>query len=131
MTVTLPWPPKALSTNSRKAHRHSTAERKKYKQDCWVLTKEAKFRAFHLDITFHPPDGRRRDLDNMLAAIKYGLDGVAAAMGIDDSFFEFTIRRGDVMRPHGAVVIRDGGTLADIVNQHPETVSIPFKGQIT
>jgi crossover junction endodeoxyribonuclease RusA len=131
MTVTLPWPPKALSANSRKDRRYSTAERKQYKQDCWVLTKEAKFRAFHLDITFHPPDGRRRDLDNMLAGIKYGLDGVAAAMGIDDSFFEFTIRKGEPVRPHGAIVIRDGGTLADAVNRDRETVSIPFRGVIS
>lgn len=131
MTVTLPWPPKALSANSRKDRRHSTAERKRYKHDCWAITKEAKFRAFHLDITFHPPDGRRRDLDNMLAGIKYGLDGVSAAMGIDDSFFEFTIRKGDPVRPSGAVVIREGGTLADVVDMHSGTVRIPLKGAIS
>jgi len=116
MSLTIPWPPKALSANSRKQHRYSTKERKSYKRDCWALCKEAKFSATHLDITFHPPDARRRDLDNMLASIKYGLDGIAEAMGVDDSVFSFTIRKGDPVRPHGAVVIRNGGTLADIVN---------------
>lgn len=112
----LPWPPKALSANSRKQHRYTTSERKAYKNDCWIATKEAKFRATHLDITFHPPCGRRRDLDNMLSSIKYGLDGVACAMGVDDSVFTFTIRKGEPFRPHGQIVIRNGATLADVVN---------------
>ena len=126
MTLTLPWPPKALSANSRKQHRYSTKERKAYKQACWALGKAANFQATHLDITFHPPDARRRDLDNMLASIKYGLDGLALAMGVDDSVFTFTIRKGDPVRPDGAVVIRNGGTLADVVNMH----RIEIKGEI-
>ena len=96
-TVDLPWPPKALHPNSRKKHLHATSERKRYKSACWALAKEAKldYRLTHLDITFHPPDGRRRDLDGMLAAIKYGLDGVAIAMGVDDYHWSLSIRRGE------------------------------------
>ena len=105
----LPWPPKSLSSNSRKDRRYTGEDRKNYKRTCWAIAKEAKFRATHLDITFHPPCGRKRDLDNMLGHIKYGLDGVALAMGCDDSEFSFTIRKGEPMRPDGAVVVVPGG----------------------
>lgn len=112
--VTLPWPPKALSANSRKQHRYSTDDRKAYKETCWKLGKEAKFHATHLDITFCPPDARRRDTDNLIASIKYGLDGLALAMGVDDQEFNpITARRGKPMPPHGCVIIRDGGRAND------------------
>lgn len=39
-------------------------------------------------IIFHPPDKRHRDLDNMLASIKYGLDGIALAWGVNDKDFK-------------------------------------------
>lgn len=104
----LPWPPKELSANSRKQHRYTADERKTFKESWWALTKEAKFRATNLDITFHPPTGHRRDLDNMLTSIKFGLDGMALAMGVDDSTFtEITIRKGEIVKPHGLVVVRD------------------------
>jgi crossover junction endodeoxyribonuclease RusA len=40
-----------------------------------------------LTITFEMPDKRHRDADNCLAAAKSALDGVAYALGIDDSRF--------------------------------------------
>lgn len=96
-TFRIPWPNKKLHPNSRTDRRHTTDIRTKYKRDCWVLCREAKpdHTLTHLDITFCPPDGRRRDLDNMLGAIKYGLDGVATAMGVDDYHWSLSIRRGD------------------------------------
>jgi crossover junction endodeoxyribonuclease RusA len=39
--------------------------------------------AVHLH--FVPPDRRRRDLDNLIASMKAGLDGLADALGVDDS----------------------------------------------
>lgn len=105
-TAILPWPPKELSPNSRKDRRGTTSIRKQYKNDCWVAAKEAKLRpSQHLHIVFHPPKGGRRDLDNMLGAIKYGLDGVALAMGMDDSEWSLTIVKGEPIRPHGEVHI--------------------------
>ena len=112
--LVLPWPHKDLSPNSRKDRRYTGDKRKGYKQACWALTKEIQFRASHLDITFCPPDGRRRDLDNMLGSIKYGLDGVALAMGCDDSEWELTIRKGEPCRPDGCVIIRAGEALQDV-----------------
>lgn len=51
--------------------------------------------AMRVSITFCPPDRRRRDLDNMLAACKPLLDGIADATGVDDHLWSLTIRRGD------------------------------------
>jgi crossover junction endodeoxyribonuclease RusA len=51
---------------------------------------------------FAPPDKRRRDLDGMLGAMKSSLDGIADAIGVDDSKFEIVIRR-DVSVKGGAV----------------------------
>lgn len=40
-----------------------------------------------LRITFYAPDRRRRDVDGMHGAIKHHLDGIAQALGVDDSIF--------------------------------------------
>lgn len=54
-----------------------------------------------LTITFLMPDKRRRDLDGCLSSIKHTLDGVAGAIGVDDSLFEpITLHRG--LCPEGA-----------------------------
>lgn len=106
----LPWPHKSLSPNSRKDRRAVAGVRRAYKNACWALAKQAKFHASHLDITFHPPDGRRRDLDNMLASLKSGLDGVALAMGCDDSEWSLTIKKGAPRKP-GCVVILAGSPI--------------------
>lgn len=57
-----------------------------------------------LDMAFCAPDKRRRDLDNLLAMTKQGIDAIAEILGIDDSRFEYTLRRGDTVK-HGAVVV--------------------------
>ena len=41
----------------------------------------------NIHIVFYPPDKRHRDLDNMLASVKYGIDGIAEAWGINDRVF--------------------------------------------
>jgi crossover junction endodeoxyribonuclease RusA len=89
--IVLPWPPKELSLNAR-VHRQVRARiGAKYRETCFWLTKEAQERLsgdrVHLTITFVPPDRRRRDLDNMHSSMKYGLDGLADALGVDDSIF--------------------------------------------
>jgi crossover junction endodeoxyribonuclease RusA len=44
-----------------------------------------------MSITFYPPDRRKRDLDGMLSAIKSGLDGLADAIGCDDSRWRLSL----------------------------------------
>lgn len=43
-----------------------------------------------VSLVFYPPDKRKRDWDNMLAACKSGLDGLADAMGVDDRNWELS-----------------------------------------
>jgi crossover junction endodeoxyribonuclease RusA len=61
----------------------------------------------NVKVTFHPPDNRRRDTDNMLASCKASLDGLALAMGVDDADWNLTIARADPVKG-GAVVVEIG-----------------------
>lgn len=96
--IELPWPPRSLSPNARK-HRMAVArDKKRYREDCAWSTIAAGVRrivapGLRVHITFVPPNARTRDRDNMLAAIKAGLDGVADVVGIDDSRWELVIAR--------------------------------------
>lgn len=50
---------------------------------------------FRVRMEFAPPDRRRRDVSNLHAAMKWAIDGIAQAMGVDDSrFIEHTQRLG-------------------------------------
>jgi crossover junction endodeoxyribonuclease RusA len=112
--VVLPWPDAKLNPNrSKGAHWASTsALRKKARADAHILTKAElggnpvnpqTTRA--LTITFVQPDKRARDRDNLLAALKPSLDGVADALGVNDSQFDpITIRREYGAKP-GSVVV--------------------------
>jgi crossover junction endodeoxyribonuclease RusA len=51
----------------------------------------------HLTLTFYAPTKRAFDLDNALARIKSGLDGLADVLGVDDSRWSLTIRKGDTV----------------------------------
>jgi crossover junction endodeoxyribonuclease RusA len=96
--VTLPWPPKELSPNAR-VHFHTKARvAKVYREHAYWLTKAAGMIApeegdVDLRFHFHPPDKRKRDLDNMLASIKAGVDGIADALEVNDQRFGFWLSR--------------------------------------
>ena len=127
MTLTLPWPDKRLSPNARQ-HRLAVAPlRKSVRHDAMWACKAAKMHfphlvdlGLHLRITFHPPDLRRRDIDNMLASIKSQLDGVSDVIGVDDSKWDLTLVRGHVVKG-GCVVI-------DVVGG---VKMIPFRGSVS
>jgi crossover junction endodeoxyribonuclease RusA len=98
MQVILPWPAKELSPNARLHWSKAAKAKKSYRQICWALALEAKIKvskeggdAIHLGVTFFPPDRRGRDTDNMFAAMKAGLDGIADALGVNDKRFVFTL----------------------------------------
>lgn len=108
-TVRLPWPQPQLWPNYRKSHPARLAKFKRnYRNWCWTLAMEAKLRLppgelFRLDLTFHPPDRRKRDDDGMEGAFKWGRDGLALALKVDDSRFRVRKRIGEIV-PGGAVV---------------------------
>jgi crossover junction endodeoxyribonuclease RusA len=102
MLVILPWPPAELSPNAR-VHWAKKAKVAKAYRLAAAWGAQGGFVPGDLNsasaaITFNPPDNRRRDLDNMLASIKSGLDGIAAAIGVDDSKWALTIRKGAVVK---------------------------------
>ena len=90
-TIVLPWPPKELSPNGRVHRLKKAAVAKKYREACFWITKESKVKISDkrvpISIIFYEPDRRSRDLDNMLAAIKSGIDGMADALGVNDKIF--------------------------------------------
>lgn len=106
--VTLPWPPKELNPNKRLHWSKKAPITKAYKEACWALCKEAgltlpmagaaplyialrtsakELPRYHLWIDFFAPDRRHRDDDNCIQSFKAGRDGVALALGINDSQF--------------------------------------------
>ena len=108
MSISLPWPPKELSPNARVDRRAATSRRRAYRDAGFWLAHKASLpieAGSRLVLTFHPPDNRRRDLDNMLASIKSGLDGIAQASGCDDSGWSLTLERGEPVKG-GAVIVR-------------------------
>jgi len=113
IAVELPWPPSALRPNASSPGnwRPKQQAAKAYKVDCVIMCRAAGVprlpdaHSLHLTVRFCPPDRRRRDLDNMLAAIKQGLDAVSEAVGIDDSNFGLTLLRGEPCKPAKVVVM--------------------------
>lgn len=116
MLVELPWPPRELSPNSRKHWAVRAKKKKAYGEVCYWSAKECASQfprchvRFHdgnipMEITFYPPDKRKRDADNMLASIKAAVDGVALAWKINDVRFRpITINIGEVVK-RGKVTI--------------------------
>lgn len=91
--ITLPWPDRALSPNARGhwSKRHKAAKKarewarwKVLAAAPWSIPADGRL---HLWICFFPPDRRRRDDDNLIAMVKPYRDGLADALGIDDSRF--------------------------------------------
>ena len=100
MRVILPWPTKDLSPNTRGHWAIKARAKKAYRAACtaqarsqglWRMDAER----LHLKITFVPPNRRARDLDNMLASLKSGLDGLCDVMGVDDSKWSIEISKAD------------------------------------
>lgn len=55
-------------------------------------------------LVFVPPDRRHRDLDNCIASIKAGLDGLADVLGVDDS--RWTLRAAIASEPVALGAVR-------------------------
>jgi crossover junction endodeoxyribonuclease RusA len=114
--IELPWPPTALRPNAPSPGnwRRKFEAAKRYKSDCLILCLAGKLKAvmpeegnLWLRIEFRPPDRRRRDLDNMIASFKAGIDAVSDAIGIDDYLFSLQFTRGEPVKG-GSVVVTIG-----------------------
>lgn len=111
MIFTLPWPPKELSPNARLHHMAKARAKKMYRSACgWTAKQQGAGRIDAERLTVHiqfvPPDRRARDVDNMLASIKAGLDGLADVIGVDDRHWRISIEVADEIG--GMVRVRIG-----------------------
>jgi len=102
MIIKLPWPPTGLSPNARNHWAKLAKLKKTYREACaWQAIAQGvrpmQASALHLTITFVPPTRRAFDLDNALARIKSGLDGVADVLKVDDKHWSLTIRKGEIV----------------------------------
>jgi len=91
-TITIPWPPKTLNPNARQHFMALARAKRSYRATCDWTTREAKAKLdgdgpWRVTLTFHPPDRRSYDHDNLVARMKSGLDGIASALGVDDKLF--------------------------------------------
>jgi hypothetical protein len=59
---------------------------------------------FQFLITAYPPDRRERDDDNVKASLKGHRDGIAQALGIDDSRFDERFQWGEPCKPAKIIV---------------------------
>lgn len=105
--VLLPWPPRVLSPNARAHWGARSKAAKSYRFRCFLGAKAVRLVApagkVLLVLEFLPPNNRRRDDDNLLAAFKAGRDGLADALGIDDSVFVSQVRLSEEQHAGGAV----------------------------
>ena len=99
-SIRITWPARPLWPNWTGKLRLKIAAKKGARDSAFYLAKSVHMSApaegpIPVLITFYPPDKRRRDRDNMLAAFKHQLDGIALAMKVDDSRFVPTIAVGE------------------------------------
>lgn len=109
MLITLSWPHRKLSPNARVHWAEKSRLARSYRQEGFYATR-AERAALTLEnplvaLTFHPPDARHRDLDNMISAMKSALDGIADAIGVDDHKWRLSAQVGEQM-PGGKVVVQ-------------------------
>jgi len=111
LCVTLPWPDRKLSPNSREHHFVRARAAKKAREYAWGATLAVTGASpswaaagARLHWQFSPPSRRRYDLDNLVAQHKAAQDGIADALGVDDSRFISTYSMGAPVRG-GAVLV--------------------------
>lgn len=90
--IILPWPPATLSGHAKGSWREKYAETRKQREFARLATLAAKLPPMpdagiiRIRITFNPPD-RRGDRQNFPNRVKAQIDGVADALGVNDSRF--------------------------------------------
>lgn len=93
--VEYPWPSAKLVPHAKGNWRAKASATKSARHEAGMVTLAASQRLqpliekkLCLVVEFYPPDARRRDVMNTIAACKAMIDGIADVMGTDDSQFE-------------------------------------------
>ncbi len=92
-TVELPWPVKNLSPNARPHWAAKAKAVKDARQAAYALTRQKvtnkpQWPSARLLWAFQPKTSHALDLDNCISSGKVFQDGIAMALGIDDSLFD-------------------------------------------
>lgn len=93
LELRLPFPAKELSPNARLHWAKVAKVKKAHRAEAYytalpfrgIYTGDEKLR---LELTFFKPTRRAMDMDNLLARMKAGLDGIADGLGINDRIFD-------------------------------------------
>ena len=105
-TVELPWPDGRLSRNARGHWRKGDKPRREARYGAATLTRKVIGRETgfspiqRLVFEYHPPDRRRRDIQNIPHMLKSAIDGIADALKVDDNGFQpiFPATFGEVVK---------------------------------
>lgn len=94
--IRCPWPATPLSPNARthwatKAKYAKALKEASHKAAEPHVEKLKGRNGYTLTLTFHPPQNRRYDIDNLLARCKAMLDGIADALNADDRTFRINL----------------------------------------
>lgn len=100
LQLTLPWPPSALSPNTRSHWRVLALAKKAYRAECARQALAQGIRRIdaerlHVSLVFVPPNRRAFDLDGLLSRMKSGLDGLADVLQVDDSAWSLSISKAE------------------------------------
>lgn len=113
IAIDLPWPSRSLHPNARVHWSRKAKAAKVARQTAGWCAKAAGIRSGDPDLPqalkvtaiFFPPNNRAHDLDGCFAALKASFDGIADAIGIDDSKWTFGAPRKEAVVKGGAVRI--------------------------
>ncbi|RUW04031.1 hypothetical protein [Mesorhizobium sp. M1A.F.Ca.IN.020.04.1.1] len=101
IAITLPWPPRSLHPNARTHWARKAKDAKQARITAAWCAREAGIRKGDCDIPqalkvtaiFYPPNRHKHDLDGCLSSCKAFLDGIADAIGVDDSKWQLALRK--------------------------------------
>ena len=124
MQINYPYPSRTLSPNGRAHWRKLADAKRSAKRAAYYLTLEAIGTAkgiapVRLSVTFHPKTANTVDLDNVIAGFKAFQDGIAQALGVDDSQFVPVYKIG--------APVKGGRVTVEITS----AMRIPHKGTIS
>jgi len=109
--ITLPWPASPLWPNRRPHWAVFSRHARLAHRTAWAVTLESKASGTELRFAFHPP--RRpglMNIDGCISANKHHCDGIANALGVDDSMLRISWPEA-FSEPvkGGAIVVEIGG----------------------
>lgn len=119
LEIILPWPSRDLHPNSRCHWAVKAKATRIARAQAYALAVKAGSAGINLPDgrvhcfwDFYPPDRRKRDDDGLLSSVKAARDGLADALGIDDSRF--------VSHPYIREETRKGGGVRVRITGGPE-----------